>query len=331
MNNSLNFKRKFTIPQFTKIVKAIFDEESIRYGRRLMTGNHYVITNSLLNNLIIKLSNLSGYDDLKQFNQSKKLNTMSIIERIYKLILLFFKNIRNNNNNINYIGVYNCFGIIAFINLIDNRLGTTELYLYIEKINRFNKGKTILVVFLYNLIEYINKFPQNNNKEKYSTFIKNYQKMLFRIDQKFFSQEQFSNKLENDSIFKKIVNNNTKEAQNKANANAKAEKIKANANAKAVQNKANANAKAVKNKCTEEWDIYNKYKKDHPLLFRLGKRTIKRPTCGKEHRLSKQTITLNLNQMNKYKPNTRPRSNTGSTGYSNNLNNNKLRQPIQSQ
>jgi len=307
-----------------------------------MTGNHYVITNPLLNNLIIILSKLSGYDELeyqskyglKYVYQSKKLNAMSIIERIYKLILLFFKNIRNNN--INYIDVYNCFGIIAFINLIDNRLGSTELYLYIEKINRFYNGKTILVVFLYNLIEYINKFSQNNNIQKYRTFIENYKKMLFSIDKSFFSQQQFSNLFKNGSNFKKIVNNNTKEAQNKANANAKEAQNKTNSNAKRVQNKANAKAiqnkaNANKKKCSEEWEIYNKYKKNNPHKFSVGIRPIKRPTCDEKYRLSKQIINLNLSKIINSNKNTRKRSNTENTGYSsNNLGNNKL-QPILSQ
>jgi hypothetical protein len=308
--NTLNFDKKFTIPKFNEIAKAIIQEESIRDSRiRITPGSRYVITNPLLNNLILKLCKLTGYDEskiaLKYTNQSKLLNAISIIERIFKLSNLFFQNISNNNNYNNYNEVYNFFGILAFININNPQiLNYQTLNNYIKKINGYSKN--ILVLFLYNIIQYRDKLNQSNNKTKYNTFIDNYKKLLFDINKSFFSPEKLSKLFQEGTNFKRIINANIKAelniiaAQNKARANAIAAQNKAKANAIAAQNKAKANAKLIENKkCINQWEIYNKYKLENPRLFKLGIGRPNRPPATCESlRAPKQPVSLNKNKNN---------------------------------
>jgi hypothetical protein len=341
MNNSLNFKKKFTIPKLSKIADDILKENNDR-NMIIRTRPGSVIPYDpkikSVKDLILRLMNLSGYKENGIYvNQTQKLRDISIIDRIYKLLLIIYR----KKIKIDILDASNLLGILAFIvfNTQNVQNYFTELNNYILYIkDNFKDDKDddiILLSFLYDLTEYKKK-PNKpaNNVKNYDMFIKIYKSILIKIIYK-----------QNDFItLNKKVQQYMKNAKNKANANAfaKAEQNKANAIAKAEQNKANAIAKAEQNKaiakaeqnkanvygkkCHNEWQIYQKYKTDNPRLFDAGIRPIKRPTCGDQYRFSNQTKTITLNEMNKNKnkTNTLPRSNTRI----NNLKNNKLKQPI---
>ena len=295
MNNSLNFKKKFTIPKLSKIADDILKENNDRNMIiRARPGSviPYDPKIKSVKDLILKLINLSGYKETGSYvNQTQKLIDISIINRVYKLLLLIY----TKKIKIDILDASNLLGILAFIvfNTLNVQNYFTELDNYILYIkNNFKDNKDddrILLSFLYDLDQYKKKTNiSSKNVEKYDMFITIYKSRL----------KQFMYKPTNFNNLNTKVQQYMKEAQNKANAkaaqnkaNAKAEQNKANANAKAEQNKAKDN----KEKCSKEWENYNKYKKNNPVSFRLGRRTINRPTCGEQYRLSKKNSNINKN------------------------------------
>jgi len=319
--NKLNFEKKWTIPELSKMVKAILYEDELRYKFQPGNRNNYVkhlqrkVTyhnNTLVRDLISKLIALTDYTEPQFGNVSKKLQSKSITERLTILIRLYGNKIKDiHNSYINYIDVYNYLGILAFLCLNSNMsVFYGELNQYIQNIKNLNdnKGKNILLMFLYKLI----KYNEQANKVKnfinyftihYDSFLRSYKEYLYQCDKSFFTKNKFNSLMNNSSNIKKLVNANTKSesnlklAKNKAIENAKLQRTKDIENAKLQKAEANKKIKQNQNnKCTHDWKEYNNYKKEHRWTYKL--RGPKKPECIKSLPASKKNLSQPRNRSN---------------------------------
>jgi hypothetical protein len=321
MNNSLNFKKKFTIPKLSKIADDILKENNDR-NMIIRTRPGSVIPYNpkikSVKDLISRLTDLSGYKETASYvNQTQKLEDISIINRIYKLLLIIY----TKNIKIDILDASNLLGILAFI--VFNTQNVQNYFIELDNYIRYIKKKfkddnyddKILLGFLYDLTEYKNK-PNKpvNNVKNYYMFIEIYKSRFKQFNYKPTYFNNLNRKV------KKYMEEEKNKAKAEANAIAEA-KAKAEANALAV---AKANAEEKNKECSKEWEIYNKYKKNNPSLFKLRIGRPNRPTCNiNKYRPPKK------NNKSKNETNKNNRSKSQNTVSSNNLKNNNSIQLIQ--
>jgi hypothetical protein len=247
--------------------------------------------------LINKLKSLTGYSEQEQMNTSKMLVSMSITERLNKLITLYAK-----SNNTNSIVLYNFLGILSFLCLYEN-LALFYQYLtsYIEEILNNDNNKYILLMFLYKLINSnVNKNSNTNkisntffNRSKYQDMTKNkaiflirYKEILEKSNKSFFTKNKINSissensniKIFNDVTNQKTFNNSLVEFREKENKNEKnriqKEQNKKISNQKEINNKKEMIEKREKKLFDDgkkywyqKFCRYEKCKKDNPITY----------------------------------------------------------------
>ena len=101
--NNLSLNKIWTIPQLSKIVNIILEEDKKRYKLQPNSRNNYVIhSDNFVKYLINQLIKLTDYKE--PLNVSKQLKSKSITERLTKLINDYSEKIRDRKIiDINYI------------------------------------------------------------------------------------------------------------------------------------------------------------------------------------------------------------------------------------